>query len=626
MSEGRRKTQAGLADLARHCEEPNRVVSLPEPVRATLGLRATATRSTYLRAAIARLADRPARQLRSRGGEEVVYQAFLGPFLGFADECGTFSSFICHLPFLLEELEVTTILLLPILRRGKARKKGRTGSPFAIYDHLSIDQGFSDFSHPYGPDEVWELLVSECRRLGVRLGMILPLATLAMDAPAIREEPGIVFWWLADPGELMTGEPQPGSDGDGATARPSLQDEAIPAGEALHRFTAPPRPTAVDVVDRDGSGLYVASDRFGRQISVANAYPDPIVGSGPTYTWRDVAAIRYEEGLVPSRYRRLEEDRPNAAAERFLSRVLRHRTEQDGNVLLVDVSSAVPGRVLAHEVAGYPKNMLVAEQLWEFRDRGPFDFVTGPLIPCVAAHARAPEVLAESLVYHLELLRETGDDASWFFGGVGNHDSVPCPKGWQRPLMTLFCLLPRSVPFVYSGTEFGCEIPTNEEFGDPGGDLRSPEEHLLLFSQRPVPVESKDLMRFASFWKDLICLRRALGVAQMSVSDIGAVGRDGSLVSVEIGDVLVVINCSPSRGVRLDRALTSRVRGTTAIATSAVGMSAAGPNLGPRTTALFLAAESIESSGSSFFSSRVGDAAQVKGDAYCEERRPSVPI
>lgn len=536
-----------LAGMVADCLEPRQLVSLPGPVGRRLGLGTAAhLRAYYLGAATEWLADRSSHPQRSCGGEEVVYQAFLGPFLGFEGESGTLCSLVCHLPFLLEDLRATTILLLPILRRGTARKKGATGSPFAVSDHLGLDLSVSGLSPRTPVDAAWAALVGECRRIGVRLGMIVPLATISIDAPLIRRSPGLVHWWAAEPTELLTGEPaNHHSPSPGAG---TWRMEAVPAARAVHRFTAPPVPEEIEQIVCGDDSLYVARDGSSRRISVANAYPDPVLETAATYTWQDVAAVRFANAVAPVPYR---EDgmsgvkEANPVAVDFVREVVRHRLACDGGVLLADVSSAIPGEALAQYVPPYPETMLVAEQLWEFRDREPFEFVSGPLIPCVAAHARAPDVLAESLAYHLDLLART-PDAGLFFAGVANHDSVPCPNRWARALLMLFCLLPRSVPFLYSGLEFGCQVPTNMEFGNRAGQPRAVEQDLLLFTQGPVVVEAEALGRFTKFWRDLLDLRKELGTADAEPASISEVVRDELVVSVRIGDVVAIVNCDPS--------------------------------------------------------------------------------
>ncbi len=446
----------------------------------------------------------------------------------------------------------------PAPRHGA--KKGGTGSPFAVSDHFDLDPSVSGLSPQTSVDVAWAALVGECRRIGIRLGMIVPLATISIDAPLIRRSPGLVHWWAAEPTELLTGEPA--NDRSRSTGAGTWQVEAVPASGSLQRFTVPPASEEIDQIVCGEDSLYVAHDASGRRISVANAYPDPVVEDVTAYAWQDVAAVRfadlaapvsYGKGWLPARIA------PNPVAGDFVRDVVRHRLLHDGGVLLADVSSAIPSEALAQCVAPYPETMLVAEQLWKFRDREPFEFVSGPMIPCVAAHTRAPDVLARSLAYHLDLLSQTPDAGS-FFAGAANHDSMPCPSRWARALLMFFCLLPRSVPFLYSGTEFGCQVPTNLEFGDVGGQTRAIEEDLLLFTQTPVAVETDELERFLEFWSDLMNLREALGTASLEPSAIGKVVREGLVVSCRVGEIVLHINCDPTRVLRVKvEAVGSRV-------------------------------------------------------------------
>jgi len=530
----------------RELRAPERDAALPAPVARRLGLPGAASARTYVGAATDWLAARPARAWCSSPEDEVVYQAFLGPFLGFAGETGTLCSLVCHLPFLVEDLGATTVLLLPLLQRGAARAKGTTGSPFAVADHRRLDPALNGFDADV--EVVWAALVAACRRIGVRLGMILPLATIAIDAPRIAAAPELVHWWQAGPEETLAGE---------AAAGAPWQVEATPAPAALERFVAAPEPDALRAVD----GLFVAADAHGRPVTVANAYPDPVAADAATYTWRDVAAIRFTRDVAPAPHRGPVRGGENPAASAFIRAVLAHRVSADGGALLADVSSALPATVLAGCVPPYPETMLVAEQLWSYRERAPFEFVTGPLVPCVAAHTRAPAVLARSLAHHLSLLAES-DDARWFFAGAANHDSVPCPERWTRALLTLFCLLPRSVPFVYSGTEMASEAPTNLEFGDLGGQPHPPESELLLFSQSAVAVDVAALTRFTAFWRDLLALRAALGTAGGAPATITGVAQDGLVVSARIAGVLVAVNCSPSASACVPVEETAAVLGT----------------------------------------------------------------
>lgn len=187
--------------------------------------------------------------------------------------------------------------------------------------------------------------------------------------------------------------------------------------------------------------------------------------------------------------------------------------------------------------------LLIAEELWRFWAPPPFEAVTGPLVPCVAAHWSDPSTLARSLAYHLRLLSST-PDVREHLAGVANHDGLPCPPAWVRSLLTLFCILPFSIPFLYSGTEFGCDVPTNLEFGTLPADVRRPsEDELLLFSPRPVPVNEEALSEFQRFWTDLLTLRNVVASLRSDGDEtVQEVAEVGPVVSGRVGPVHFVCN------------------------------------------------------------------------------------
>lgn len=515
-------------------------MALPKAVADCLGIPCRCDNIQALEGALAWLARQPRRALRDDPGHEVVYQAYLGPFLGFADEPGTLESLVCFLPFIVEKLCATSVIFLPLLQRGRTRKKGATGSPFAVADFAQLEQSHSAFLDVAPINEVWRLIVAAMHDIGVRMGMNLPLATIAIDAPEIREMPSLVYWWRAHPAELLTGSPAIPTEG-------AFWNEAVPVASAQHRFVPPPSPEDVRMMSIDGQDFFVAEDFDGNLLVVANAYPDPIVRDAATYAWSDVAAIRFGAAHFPTPYTSSRGDgnpeSSNEAAERHVLRAIGERLSLGETILFADVSSALPAESLSRSLPPYPELALAAEQLWTFAERPPFDFVLGPLIPCVAAQWASPETIANSLAHHLRLLAAT-EKRKWHFGGVANHDTLPCPPNWTRALLTIFVILPRSVPFLYSGTEFGCGVPTNLEFGArPDGYAWPSDEQLLLFSPRPIPLPDFLLEDFTQFWADLLLLRNAIADINDGDGSIEEVLLDRLVVSGRVGRASFVVNC-----------------------------------------------------------------------------------
>ena len=533
---------------------PSRRVALPRIVTARLGLVAPFSEAEAFAAAVAWLRSRPRRALCAEARDEVVYQAYLGPFLGFGGELGTLVSLTCFLPFIVEDLQATAILLLPLLKRGRTRHKGLAGSPFAVADHECLEPAMSGFPPGVDASAAWRAIVAAARSVGVRMGMVVPLATVAMDSPCIARDPSLVHWWRAEPTEVLTG--------DRVASKSVFATSAVPASSATARFCEAPAPEDVCTRALGDDVFFVARDGEGRTISVANAYPDPVIGESSTYAWRDVAAVRFYDAAAPRAYAAHRHDGDvgpvPAGADALLRYALRQRLESGETVMLADVSPALPASVLRNSLPSYPQMLGIAEQLWDFSAPPPFEFVLGPFVPCVAAHCAAPATITESLAYHLRLLGATRDPRR-FMAGVANHDTVPCSSRWARSLLTVFCLLPHGVPFLYSGTEFANESLTNAEFGTFPDERPHPTEaELLLFSPRPVPVSERALETFVDFWSDLLALRRF--VTRRGVpSDVTDVRADGFVVSCRVGDMRFVVNCGNEPAaldlVRVDRTL-----------------------------------------------------------------------
>lgn len=507
-----------------------RALRMPEKIGSREALIAVAT---WLRARgqVSRVTDH---------ADRIVYQCFLGPFLGFRRQMGSFLSLLCHLPALVQDFQMNTLLLLPIVQRGRVRPKGSTPSPFAVADHVSIDRDVVGLPASHAPNETWRTVVDVCHFAGVSVGTILPLATIAMDAPRIAETPDLVYWWRSEPDRILTGTPV---GHDGATWKVS----AVPAVKATDCFVASPTSESVASVElADGNRLFIASDAVGERLSIANAYPDPVVGDHATYAWEDVAGIRFDDSYVPTPYDTWRES-INPTAQEFLDEVLQHPIHRD-TVVLIDVGEHVPSQSVAQASSGR-QEFLIAEELWRFTAPEPYSMVTGPLIPCVAAHWRKPDVLATSLEYHLRLLAET-EDVKAFLAGAANHDSVQVNLRVTMALLVVFWLLPDGVPFIFSGTEHGNMVATNREFGFADPDDRV--QPLLLFNQRAIETDETNRDLFAAFARDLLKIRRTLRNASGHVKRrLKDVERDGLLVKAAIGDQTIVINCDAERSLDL---------------------------------------------------------------------------
>ena len=92
---------------------------------------------------------------------------------------------------------------------------------------VQIEPGVGGFDEALSANEAWAGLVAACARIGVRLGMLMPMATIAIDSELIPAQPELVYWWRAGLEERLMGTP---------TGDQRLAPEAVPAHEALQRF------------------------------------------------------------------------------------------------------------------------------------------------------------------------------------------------------------------------------------------------------------------------------------------------------------------------------------------------------------------------------------------------------
>ncbi|MET0116198.1 MAG: hypothetical protein ABW090_02115 [Sedimenticola sp.] len=473
--------------------------------------------------------------------DECVYAWYIDAFPVANPALGAVTNILVAMPWFRHAFEITNLISLPLFPRGNARRKGVAGSPFAVrnFDFLAPS------SHPSGgsADSAWAALTALARSIGVRLGMNIPVATIAIDSPIVAAVPDLVHWWHAHPSQVVTGHvirPETPSGDRAATPYDSADFEMAPAPTSDKiRFETTPEGT-----------LAVARDPDGRLASVVNAFPDPVIDLSETSAWKDVAGLRVFEDNRPRVFGRSIEDRcdlPVSSAYRsHISSIAKHRRKAGDRCCIVDVSSALPVRRRRRPSLRHPELFVVAEQLDDFTDPNAFEFVQGPLVSRVAPRAYAPEKCAKELHQQLrrltELCRNNCDTR--FFAGVSNHDGVPADFEFGMALTLAFNALPNTIPFIYSGSEWGETRISNIGFGTPPPGVDLSEEALLLFSPVPIRPNAQRLAQFRKFWGNLTRMRKLIfaeGWMRERVEFF--VERTGLLVHGGWGNVRFVINC-----------------------------------------------------------------------------------
>lgn len=455
-------------------------------------------------------------QFSSISQNDCIYQSFIRTFASLNGEIGTALKQIAFLPFLKKYLGISVFLSLPTGVIGGTNRKGKRGSPFAIKNPFDIDSSFGDPLLPgFSPLFQYKVLIQACRKLGIRSGSIVPLATLSLDSPLFKYLPGIGFWWAADPQELLYCEDQ--SDD---LLENNLNDDFNPpqiSNIDKTRFLPAPLPENVRSKIIGEHLHYIAEvEHQGHKLSatLANAFPDVVAGDSETYTWGDVTPIKYINQVFPPPMgiRCSEKYDPALPAWQIMPYLIAWRAHVLGEeVFLVDVNQSVPEKILmrsqqiyenwdakyedlinrifssqedsiilseltelldfdyklstSEEYTSTPKLQYISEELWSFNsDSDLIKTVVGPLIFCVSAHTRNHEVFLESLRNHLQELGKNLP-ANLYTAGVSNHDTMP-PIPWLSSLLfSTYYFLPNSIPLIFSGTEFYAQSITNKEFG-----------------------------------------------------------------------------------------------------------------------------------------------------------------
>ncbi len=442
-----------------------------------------------------------------------IYQSFPRTFAGLNGRIGTALTQIAFLPFLRDRLGISIFVCLPVGRIGRTHRKGARGSPFAVSDPFDIDPSLGDSLLPEVPAVVqYRALIQACALLGIRAGSIVPMSTLAIDSPLFEAIPELGFWWRAEPGELVHCAPP----AQGVSLQLDVSAPDIDTRTA-GRFVPAPDAKILSTVEKVTGQYYIVQDAAadGMVVTLANAFPDVLAGDATTYTWSDVAAVRYGRSAIPPPAGRRDARAcdPEQPAWDLMPALLAWRHQELGErVFLIDVGPSVPPELLrrarglagswrpdfarrlgclgsgqlsavdakdllrdlrratAAGAAGAADDMtFISEELWEFdlpdaEFNAEFDAVCGPLVYCVSAHTHNIPLLAESLAHHLTLLQDRSGGHP-FLAGVGNHDTMPALPWAAALLRVVYEFLPGAVPLVFSGTEWGSNVVTNKEFG-----------------------------------------------------------------------------------------------------------------------------------------------------------------
>ncbi|HET7590117.1 MAG TPA: hypothetical protein VFK14_08060 [Solirubrobacterales bacterium] len=416
------------------------------------------------------LESAPTSVSRARGLAEgdVVYLSFIRSFAALDKRIGSALSQIAFLPFIHDVLGATAFISLPTGAIGRANRRGRRGSPFALADPFATDPSLGDPLIPeISAHEQYRALTQACQLLGMRSGSIVPTATLSIDSPLVRDDPHLAFWWEADPREPLSTIPW---DAGETAAIPRF----LPHNPRVtrRRFSDPPEPPVREVCLGDDERFLVGRAQDGRSVTVANAFTDVHPDDSDYAVWPDVAMLNYTSLRYPyfggaDTHSIFDTSRPACS---LMERIIEWRHAEFGeDVFLVDLSANIPPSLLdgarsrISRAGGHAT--FIGEELWSFDAKNTgLDAVVGPLPYCVSAHTHNPAVLVESLRHHLQLLASRSGKNP-YLAGLANHDTMSVLPEYAALLSTCYAFLPGAVTLIFSGSEWHAQTITNPEFG-----------------------------------------------------------------------------------------------------------------------------------------------------------------
>jgi len=426
---------------------------------------------------------------------DFVYLTFLRTFAALNGETGTPLKQIVFLPGL-RRLGVTVLLSLPTGRIGKANRKGARGSPFAVANPFILDNSFIDPLLP-NVDAItqYRAMVHACTLAGIRCGSIVPAATIAVDSELIRMFPTITYWWRIPPGTALRALVADSRAAGSPDAVSEMDPDLI-----THFSDAPDRDTVVSVI-HNRSRYWRSSDA----LTPATACPDVVGDEAETYSWADVAAIRFGSAWVPDFGPTPDATLQNRGVQIMGLAIAWRAAILGERVFWIDVAQRVPDAVLRAAATlfenwdgdsedlcrmmaandGYetieslldtvakactsraPKRRIgfIAEELYGFERASELhDAVVGPWVFCVGPFSRDPQTLRKSMRHHIGLLSKRASSVP-FLAGLGDHDAIPPAVERVAALLVVTFLLPGGVPFIFSGLEYGSQVIVNREFG-----------------------------------------------------------------------------------------------------------------------------------------------------------------
>lgn len=409
---------------------------------------------------------------------------------------GTLLKAISLLPYL-SSIGFNHIHLLPVTAIGKMNRKGDSGSPYAIKNHLEVEAELSEPSIGLTADELFQIFVQACHRLGISVSTEFIFRTASVDSDLALDNPDW-FYWISN----KIKDREADSDSDAKWGRPNFSkrdlkeikarvaegifsDSIKPKEQYRNMFT--PVPQKVARADGRIVGFLNKKDTVRVPYGFADWPPDD-----KQPEWSDVTYLKLYEHpdfnyIAYDTVRMYDTELTQAENENkslwsYLADILPNWIERfDIDGALLDMAHALPEKLLSDiESKVRQKNeqfFFLGEFFYpnEFSNKY-FDGIMGGICLC----NNSPEIYRQTVNDYLNM------NASPYFLSGENHNTKRVVGGDDTSFAEMSIIVNSLLPGMFTvlnGTEVMDSTVMNTGLGFTFEDIENlPTDKLPLFS------------------------------------------------------------------------------------------------------------------------------------------------
>lgn len=430
---------------------------------------------------------------------------------------GSLLKMLSLLPYL-HRMGIRTIIVLPIMHRGRVGRKGIDGSPYAIRHPLRLDSDLVEPALGLDADTMFRMLVAAAHALGITVVVEVVLRTASLDSDLVDTNPEW-FYWVHE-----------NALREGRFAKPQFDSKALALAE---RLVADGRRDGLPVPDQGYRAQFAGIPRRvlfdaegwlgigpnGQRLRIPGAFAD-WPPDDPQPPWDDVTYLRLYDhpdynymAYNTVRCYDAEIDKPVyriTGAWNLVAGVIPHFMRQYGvDGAMIDMGHALPEALqvlVVHEVRKRNATALLYEENFNIStasvDSG-YNGVVGYL-PFIAHDPAAMHAFVQRVA--------EGDVPVSFFTTPETHNT---PRAASRDGGVVFAqniwffmqLLPHGIPLLHAGMELGATVPVNTGLGFTAEQAAAwTSDRLPLFSYATMPWdEAETAMLFTKRLWDLSC-------------------------------------------------------------------------------------------------------------------------